>query len=221
MARAEDIVAETLEAEIIDGTLPPGAPLDEPSLARRFGISRTPVRAALQRLSGSGLIELRPRATRVRDPSPANLFEMFEVMAELESACARLACTRSDEHDRALLDAAVQACEAAAAQGEVSSYYAANLDFHFALYAASGNGFLAAQSRALHLRLTPFRRQQLRIPHRIGQSLGEHRAILQAIRAGTADAAGRAAFGHVAVQGERFATLIAQRRKEAPSTGGA
>ena len=133
MARTEDLIAETLEAEIIDGALPPGARLDEPSLAQRFGVSRTPVRAALQRLSSSGLIELRPRATRVVEPSLTVLFEMFETMAELEASCARLACTRADAAARAALQEALDACTRAAERDDISGYYAANLEFHRAL----------------------------------------------------------------------------------------
>ena len=208
MARTEDLIAETLEAEIIDGALPPGARLDEPSLAQRFGVSRTPVRAALQRLSSSGLIELRPRATRVVEPSLTVLFEMFETMAELEASCARLACARADAAARAALQEALDACTRAADGDDISGYYAANLEFHRALYAASGNGFLARQAEALHLRLTPFRRQQLRMPQRIGHSLAEHDAIAQAIFAGEAEAAADAARSHLAVQGERFVALL-------------
>lgn len=206
MARIEDAIAEQMEAEIIAGTLPPGARLDEPSLAQRFGVSRTPVRAALQRLAASGLIELRPRATRVVQPSPLQLFEMFETMAELEAGCARLAALRADPARLAALAASLTACETAT--DDLSSYYAANLEFHRALYAASGNGFLAAQAEALHLRLTPFRRHQLRLPRRIEQSLTEHRMILTAIREHDPDSAARIARGHIAIQGEGLAQMM-------------
>lgn len=215
MARTEDLIAEELEADIVSGALPPGARLDEPSLAARFGVSRTPVRAALQRLSSSGLIELRPRATRVVEPSPVLLFEMFEAMAELEASCARLACSRADAAARDALQAALDACDHAAAGTDISAYYAANLDFHLALYAAAGNGFLARQAEALHLRLTPFRRQQLRMPLRVGQSLAEHHAIARAVFAGHAEAAAEAARAHLAVQGERFVALLGMMKSTA------
>ena len=209
MARAEDMIAETLEAEIVEGTLPPGARLDEPSLARRFGVSRTPVRAALQRLSSSGLIELRPRATQVLKPSPVALFEMFETMAELEASCARLAAERADTAVLDRLADAVADCQAAITR-DVSAYYDANLEFHRALYAASGNGFLAAQAEALHLRLTPFRRQQLRLPRRTDQSLAEHRAIVAAIAARDGTLAADTAMRHIAIQGQGLAMLISK-----------
>ena len=207
--RAEDRIAQALEAEIVEGTLPPGARLNEPSLARRFGVSRTPVRAALQRLSSLGLIEMRPRATQVLKPSAVALFEMFETMAELEASCARLAAQRAETAALDRLAAAVADCGNAVAE-DIPAYYDANLGFHRALYAASGNGFLAGQAEALHMRLTPFRRQQLRLPRRTEQSLAEHRAILAAIAARDAAAAAETARGHITVQGQGLATMIAR-----------
>ena len=88
MASAADDISERLEAEIVEGVLPPGTRLEEPALAERFGVSRTPVREALQRLSASGLVELKPRrGTQVLNPSIGRIVEMFEVMAELEAVC--------------------------------------------------------------------------------------------------------------------------------------
>ena len=93
-----DIIADELEGLIFDGTFPDGERLDEVQLAKRFSVSRTPVREALQRLSLSGLVEQIPRrGVFVRQPGPVELIEMFEVMAELEAICARLAATRISE----------------------------------------------------------------------------------------------------------------------------
>jgi DNA-binding GntR family transcriptional regulator len=56
-----DEVFLTLSKAIISGEIPPGQRLDEPSVCRRFGVSRTPVREALRRLGGTGLVEVVPR----------------------------------------------------------------------------------------------------------------------------------------------------------------
>ena len=69
---------------------------------------------------------------------------------------------------------------------------------------------LGSQAEALHMRLTPFRRQQLRLPRRTEQSLAEHRAILAAIAARDAAAAAETARGHITVQGQGLATMIAR-----------
>src|SRR5437763_14633964 len=89
-------LAETLRSqladEIVRGVLQPGATLDETDLARRFAVSRTPVREAIRQLAASGLIETRPhRGSAVARPDTRQLTAMFETMAELEGLCAGLA----------------------------------------------------------------------------------------------------------------------------------
>lgn len=211
MASVADEISERLEGEIVEGVLPPGTRLEEPALAERFGVSRTPVREALQRLSASGLVELKPRrGTRVLNPSIGRIVEMFEVMAELEAVCARLCARRAGPALIERLHEGLAACEDAAAADDVSAYYAANRGFHSSIYAGSCNGFLAEQAELLHLRLTPFRRQQLRFPRRIRQSLAEHVQIVAAIEAGDEDAAEAAQRAHILIQGERFTDFLSQ-----------
>ena len=81
--RRADSIAEELEELIFDGTFGDGDRLDEVRLAEQFGVSRTPLREAFQRLALSGLVQLIPRrGAFVRQPGPVELMEMFEVMAE-------------------------------------------------------------------------------------------------------------------------------------------
>ena len=84
-------IRDSLEQRIIDGELGIGKRLDEVELSEHYGVSRTPVREALQRLAESGLAEHLPRrGTFVSAPSLSELVEMFEVMAELE--CGGIVC---------------------------------------------------------------------------------------------------------------------------------
>ena len=169
------------------------------------------VREALQRLSASGLVELKPRrGTQVLNPSIGRIVEMFEVMAELEAVCARLCARRGGPDLFAVLRDWMAQCEAAADRGDASAYYLANKGFHSAIYHGSGNQFLAQQADVLHVRLTPFRRQQLRLPRRLRQSLEEHGQIVAAIEAGDAAAAEAAQRAHILIQGERFTDFLAQ-----------
>ena len=115
-----------LEEEIVTGKLPPGTRLDEVSLANRFGVSRTPIREALFELSSTGLIETRPRrGAVVANVGPGRLVEMFEVMAELESMCGRLATRRMSDAERNALEEAHLACERAAETGDAPAGAAA------------------------------------------------------------------------------------------------
>lgn len=210
MTSAADDISERLEMEIIEGKLKPGTRLEEPALAERFGVSRTPVREALQRLSASGLVELKPRrGTQVGNPSIRRIVEMFEVMAELEAVCARLCARRVTPELITKLRNWLDRCEIAAESGDVSAYYDANHSFHNEIYRGSGNGFLCEQAEALHLRLTPFRRQQLRVPRRLRQSFTEHAEIIAAIEAGDEKKAESAQRSHIVIQGERFSDLLA------------
>src|SRR3546814_9027297 len=79
----------------------PGTRLDESELATRYGMSRTPVREAFKALAGMGLVEQRPhRGVVVALPSRKRMEEMFEVMAEIEATCARLAAVRMTGPER-------------------------------------------------------------------------------------------------------------------------
>jgi DNA-binding GntR family transcriptional regulator len=214
--KRSDVIAEMLEGMILDGTFADGERLDEVQLARRFSVSRTPLREALQRLALSGLVERRPRrGVFVRQPGPIELMEMFEVMAELEAACARLAAIRITDDALGEMHATNARCQAAVEAGDSDGYYRENERFHAILYRQSGNAYLEQECLRLHRRLTPFRRLQLRLRGRLAQSMAEHEAVVAALEQGDARAASDAIRSHVAVQGERFHNLMAGLRAAA------
>ncbi|MTH97435.1 GntR family transcriptional regulator [Roseibium sp. RKSG952] len=209
--RRAETLREALENDIATGVFPAGHRLDEVSLATRFGVSRTPIREALIELAASGLVEIRPRrGAFVREISLPRLVEMFEVMAELEAMCARLAARRITPHQLQELVLSHNACKAAMAAGDPDAYYAANQQFHDVIYAASHNGFLIEQATTLRDRLQAYRRLQLRARNRVGSSLAEHDLIVEAIRAGDPQAADTEIRNHILIQGERFNDFVAQ-----------
>jgi DNA-binding GntR family transcriptional regulator len=208
--KISDQLREKIEEQIATGALPPGSSLDEATLVEQHGVSRTPVREALIQLAAEGLIEIRPRRGAVVSTiGPTRLSEMFEVMAELEAMCARLAARRMTESERKALLAAHEACESAKLQEDPDAYFYCNELFHSAIYAGSHNSFLIDQAQQLQRRLRPYRRLQLRVRNRMGVSFTEHQSVVQAIIEGNTDAAALALRNHVAVQGERFADLLA------------
>lgn len=214
--RPADRIRQTLEQEIVTGALPDGYRLDEMGLSSRFHVSRTPVREALHSLATAGLVELRPhRGAFVSQPSLRDMVEMFEVMAELEALCVKLASRRATQKDIERLETTCVTCEAAFNTGDADRYYRANEAFHLAIYAAGGNSFLAARATELHHRLSAFRRLQLRARNRLRHSLEEHRAVVEAIKHGDAEQASELMRGHILVQGERFSDLAAQYQQTA------
>lgn len=214
--KRSDIIAEEIEGLIFDGTWPPGARLDEVQLAERFDVSRTPIREALQRLALSGLVEQLPRrGVFVRQPTAVELIEMFEVMAELEASCARLAAARISDRALDKLRAANALCAEAVAAQDSDAYYRENEGFHALIYAQTGNGFLEAETLRLQKRLRPFRRTQLRARGRLQQSMTEHEQVVEALAIGDGARAAEVMRAHVAVQGEKFHHLLASLKPAA------
>ena len=110
LAAAATTLAETIRValaeEIITGRLAPGTEIEEQQAAERFGASRTPVREALRELAAAGLVTIEPRrGVRVAALTLERLGEMFEVMAETEAMCARLATHRMTAPERFALQA--------------------------------------------------------------------------------------------------------------------
>lgn len=203
-------VRDQLEDDIVSGRMRPGEQVRIEALMARFGVSRTPVREALQQLEISGLVAVQPkRGTFVAQMGVTELIQMFEVMAELEALCARLATRRVTPRMLDEVEQALVACESECARGELNAYYYANEQFHQLIYQACGNPFLVQQTLALKNRLKPYRRLQLQMRNRMAQSLQEHREIVAALHRGDPEAAARMARDHVLVQGQRFTDLMA------------
>jgi DNA-binding GntR family transcriptional regulator len=201
---------DQIENGIVSGDFPAGKRLDETQLSTQFGVSRTPVREALMQLSAIGLIEIRPRrGAIVVQPPPHRIYEMFEVMAELEAMAGAHAARRYTEADKTGLTEAHVRCSRSAEAGDADAYYYDNEAFHAAIYTASHNGFLQEQCQALHRRLRPYRRLQLRVRNRMESSLEEHQRIVDAILRGDSEAAASELRSHIAVQGDRFSDLVA------------
>ncbi|MGH8351974.1 MAG: GntR family transcriptional regulator [Pseudomonas sp.] len=200
---------DSLEDDIVNGRLKPGERLDEASLTERFQVSRTPVREALQQLAATGLVQIiSKRGTYVAELSLPQLIEMFEVMGELESMCARLCARRISTGERVELLEALEACRQAAARGDSDTYYYENERFHNIIYQGSHNSFLVQQTRLLHARLKPYRRLQLRVSNRMQRSLAEHETVAEAIIAGDGQRAADCLRDHVVIQGERFSDFV-------------
>jgi DNA-binding GntR family transcriptional regulator len=200
---------DRLEGEILSGQRPPGSRLDESKLAQHFGVSRTPVREALRELAAADLVVLRPRqGAVVATVTVTQLLHMFEVMAELESFCAKLAARRMSAEERDQLLQVHEDCRELAEKGEAHAYYDANRRFHEVIYAGTHNTYLEETTRNMRNRLQPYRRFQLHHPGRTMKSWKEHRAVVDAILDGNAEAAATAMSHHVTIQGDVFTDLI-------------
>jgi DNA-binding GntR family transcriptional regulator len=185
--------------EILTGKLPPGITLDEADLARRFDVSRTPVREAIRLLAAGGLVEARPhRSAIVARPTRSDIVAMFEALRELEAICAGLAASRMSQQECEALATLNSDLAEAVDQVDVQRYHEINEQFHAAIYLGSHNPYLAEITAATRARIAPFSRAQFRTPGRIARSHQEHAPIVRAIRERDPAAATAAMKTHIA-----------------------
>jgi DNA-binding GntR family transcriptional regulator len=205
-----DRVRRQIADQIISGVLRPGQELDEKKLAEAFNVSRTPVREALRQLAAASLVEWRPHQSAiVAKITPSKMVEMFEVMAELEGFCGRLASRRMTASEHANLISIHRKFRPHVQARDREAYHALNKTFHEAIYAGSHNQYLRAQASALYDRLAPYRAYQLKRPEALRLASEEHQAIIDAIVAGDGDAAFNLLTDHVSLSNELFADLVA------------
>ena len=189
--------------------LVPGAPLDETDLARRFNVSRTPVREAIRLLAASGLVEAQAhRGALVARPGEGRLLGMFEAMAELEALCAGYAAERMTGAERRALEAVHEELRALIQGGDPQRYHECNEAFHAAIYAGSHNAYLAEMTIATRVRVSPFRRAQFRNLGRLAKSHVEHDRVVVAILRGDRDGAASAMRAHIMTVGDEYEAYV-------------
>ncbi|HVZ52604.1 MAG TPA: GntR family transcriptional regulator [Pseudolabrys sp.] len=204
--RAEELRLQ-LADEIVRGTFAPGAPLDELTLARRFSVSRTPVREAIRLLAASGLVEVRAhRAAVVARPSEEQLAGMFEAMADLEAMCAGYAAERMTGPERRAFEDIHEKLRVLIQSGDPQRYHEVNEAFHAAIYAGAHNSYLADLALATRARVQPFRRAQFRNLGRLAKSHVEHARVVEAILRGERAAASQAMYAHIVTVRDEYET---------------
>lgn len=207
---AAEQVRLATEDGIFSGKYLPGDPLDERALMKHFGVSRTPVREAILQLSAQGLVRVVPRSgTYVARMSIKELLAMFELLSELEGACAKLASRRMSAEERQQLVETLEESRACVAEHDAEKYEEANSRFHELLYAGCLNKYLCEQILTIRRRTQIYRQAHFQDPRRIEKSWKDHRRVVDAILAGDENAACRAMIDHIAIGGQEFAEFIA------------
>jgi phosphonate utilization transcriptional regulator len=193
------LVRDEIERHIVDGELAPGDKLNEADWAARLQVSRGPVREAFRALEQAGLVRTeKNRGVFVRTVTLAEADEIYAVRAVLEEAACRMLAASIDARKLAVLRDWVDAMRAAVDAQDHDAYVRANVAFHDALVAASGNLKLYETYRRLVSELSLFRRAALVVhADAMERSLGEHRAILTALASRDADHAASLMHAHV------------------------
>jgi DNA-binding GntR family transcriptional regulator len=187
-----DMVAALIRELIITGELTAGQQLRQRDLAQRFGVSQTPVREAMRRLESEGLvIGDTHRGFTVVMPDDGPVEENFQIRAALESLGASLAAHKIDEAGLAELQRLNEEMRALA-DGD-PRYAELNREFHFTLYQYSHSPLLMSLMRLLWASL----QGGPRVVRTHAESARQHDAILDALRAGDADAASALTYQHI------------------------
>ena len=197
--RASDRAYATLLEEIQSGALAPGTVLAEVEQAARLGVSRTPLREALQQLSAAGLVEQQsPRVTVVSGIDADDIRSLFEIRRALEESAARLAAERGDAEQFGALasEFALAGASLGAATGR-DDYYALIARFDAAVDAAVDNDYIAAALRTVRTHLVRVRRMARDNPERLAASVAEHRLIAEALAERDGELAAHATHVHL------------------------
>lgn len=194
---ADDSVYDRLRAEIVAGKLPTGARLVAAEIAERYASSTNPVREALQQLRGEGLVEILPnRGARVRDVSADFVRDISEIEQLIEPYLTR-AFVRIASHDDIARLTAIEEQIEANDFADLGLHHRLDHAFHQTIYDAHSNRQADAvwkRNRALidavghRFTVSPARRAQVK---------QEHRALIEAIRAGDEDRAAQIVADHV------------------------
>ncbi len=173
-------VADRLRQQIFARTLEPGSWIDELKLAAEYGISRTPLREALKVLAVEGLVTMKlRRGAYVTEVSRDDVAQVYHLLGLLESDAAAVVATQASDADREQLALLHQRLERQARQRD--AFFATNELFHMTLLQIAGNRWALQIVTDLRKVMKLNRHHSLFKRGRLGESLKEHRALLQAI----------------------------------------
>ena len=180
---------------IDEGTYQPGDRLVESELADRFGVSRTPIREALQRLETQGLLTRDGRSLIVASLDHNQLSDLYVVRTELEGLAARLAAKHATAEEVRVLKEMVE--DDYLLMDSPTDMSKANRRFHKQIHLASHNGFLVQQLDLVHRSMALMATTSLAVQGRPEDAMAEHKRIVDAISSGDGDGAYAALTEHI------------------------
>ncbi len=214
-ASLEEKVYLALEEQILSGKFLAGESITEMKLSRAMGVSRTPVREALQRLDREGLIKLVPnKGAVVLGISEEDLIDIYKIRMRLEGLAARIAAENTDEELCRLLCDNVDLTAFYMEKGNIEKVKDLDSSFHDIIYSSCRSRMLCKTLSELHRYIASYRKLSLAVDGRLERSLEEHREIYEAIAAGNGDSADTLMSAHVERALQNLLTIINQGRKD-------
>jgi DNA-binding GntR family transcriptional regulator len=204
-ASLAELAAARLRQEIVEGAFAFGEPLSETKIARRYEVSRTPVREAFARLELEGLVRSEAQlGTFVFTMDRAEFAQISEVRSALEIAA--LTAAASQRRDALIADWRRLAAEMTAAIDlpDPAAYSAADGAFHEAIFAHAGNRYFDAARQPFAARMAAIRNRLGATPHHIAKSYAEHLALLAHVERGEITLASALLERHIRHKGATF-----------------
>ncbi|MFJ6651429.1 GntR family transcriptional regulator [Microbacterium sp. NPDC091313] len=179
-----ETIAARIALAIREKVIPPGAALVQEDLARRFEVSRSPVREALRILATEGVVHMTAGGgTFVRRLDRAELDELYDLRLSIEPTIAESILARITRAEISALESRVAEMESTA---DVGRWMRANFEFHTRLYAAAGRQRTAEILRGLLSAVQPYSQENIDQLGGRAQADAEHREMLAALRDGDA-----------------------------------
>jgi DNA-binding GntR family transcriptional regulator len=195
----KEAVHQRLKESIVRGEIAAGTKLAETRLAQKLGVSRTPLREAINRLEQDGFVEIIPRrGAYVKKHSLQGILENLELREVLEGLAVRLASRHATPEMIRKMKACFQRFSERNVEGSISSYAHQNIRFHNLIIQASQNQKLIAIIRNLFDQMDMVRLHTIVLPGRARKSLSEHSAIIRYIEKGQAQKAEKNLRVHIA-----------------------
>ena len=186
----QDIVLETLKEEILSGKLEPGSSLNTLELSKRLGVSRTPIREALNHLTLIGLAEYEPyRGCFVRSLSIEEILEIYYIRGALAGIAARLAVPNIGDEETKVLSKLCDEMDELLAANEQELMLEKNAQFHEIIQKAARSPRLENLIHQFYTQSEQYRHLALELPGRYKEVCAEHRRILEAIQRKDSEAA--------------------------------
>ncbi len=183
--RIQDLVFTTLRDEILSGKLRPNEKLNTNKLSKRMGVSRTPIREALNRLISVGLVEALPhRGIYVKNLSIEEIIELYYIRAALEGIAARLAARNLTEDTMERLFKYCDEMEAQYLEGNYEKFLEINYLFHETIYESTQSPQLQDLLFQYYNRSQSYRTLGLDLPGRYKEIFNEHRQLVAALASG-------------------------------------
>lgn len=210
-----DVVFHTLRQAILKGELKPGERLMEIQLAKKLGVSRTPIREAIRKLELEGLVLMIPRkGAEVAEITEKNLRDVLEVREALETLAVQLACDQITKVQIRELREAAGAFEEVLAGGNVTEIAEADEHFHDLINLATGNQKLIQILNNLREQMYRYRVEYLKNEAVYPQLLGEHESLIRAIEKRQKERAAEIVCRHIENQAEAISGTIRTKNRK-------